>query len=1523
MLEKVVFNMNLYRHWFLLVATIVVGFLFFRLSGHYDIRFGEVEAAYRNGTAINLTKGLAPKKLSNLLLAHGYFLEREAADLAAYTIVNRLNQDNRIIKLTNDLNKRLWQIPGVAIDSSGSEYYRVKMLQSREGLGWNEEIAELYKRNDIPCGLVVDSTQKGCIEVYVRAEDTGKRGALKEIIDQVRGKDHMHPCPDVVIRLHEHYIDSDGVAQIGNTYYAQTNAEGRVRIAGLNEKGSYSVLPIRNGFEYGGARGTTKENAKILREKGTLRFKFEENEHKIRLFDRDVLQRIREDHTLTIRTPENFKNMVVRLLVLFFVVWWGLYFISLKRSKYSDTSIVVLLMLLTGLHLLLMFSLNDPLEDELYGKSMATGVIVGGILAIVLQYVDIVRFYQNGYGVKFDVPRYVVKWAYRSFYLLVWLCYPYRLKVAGAANVLASENQNTGRKCLAFLWCVLCLPFVVLDPIIRIFEKGQKNKKRIDIWNKGWLEKWDNKVNSWQKGWSYVLLAIGLTVLLIPLGKEVGGMKVNIVLGALTFQPSEIAKYLIVIFMAAFFSRNADRIVRYSEKGNVALIHKKLLMLLGMFLCFAALMGLYMYFGDMGPAMILAFTFIIMYSTVKSQAGQTISGAGFGKVATDDLAMLLYGVVSFVLFLVIGRGLGYMSYFGMAWFILWIVMGIAKKKQLFESALFFNLVIAAFVFGGDILRSFDEPSLDSVAERLEYRKEMSTNTWGRLGLDGGLQRPGVNTQVADGLWGLASGGLWGQGLGSGSPSMIPAYHTDMILESTGEQLGFFGVLCIILLVATLLRRTILVGYRTFHSFAFYLCLGIAVVTGVQFVIISLGSTGVIPLTGVTVPFFSFGMVSMILNLFAFGLVMSVSTNNTADVQEYGKRKRGTWSIGRYNYTVSILSWVYGFLMLAALLVFLHFQFFARNRTLIRPIFVKNDNGIPIVEYNPRIDQLNRKMFAGDIYDRRGVLLATSDRRKLYTGDNLSLYERYGLKCDTLKRLQRYYPFEENLYFILGDYNTKIFFSSVGNDRNPKGYMAEARHLAELRGYDNIKRDRKGNPVKVDLATETYRPGRYVDAEYHWEERGIQLRNYSALIPYLKAGVNSRKVRRLNARKESFLTIGRIKPKDIRLTLDVRLQMELQEKMEAFALTLMKGIQWNKARMSVVVLDAVNGDLLASANYPKADPELLKSVPGRYTDNNKDRDWMAYTDCDLGMTRPTAPGSTAKVMSALAGLRKLGAAAADTNNKNYRYYVDEKETVGVEPTGEITMREAIIRSSNCYFINLVNDHNLYEDLKSIYGSVGVQLEGQMPYCLQYDEEWGDSKWGTKIDQEAEPAIAAYRKWEKARQEGVLHKMNRYPAWFWSWGQGSLWVTPLTMARVVSIVANNGKMPVTRYRLNEKVREIPIAKSRNVAYLKAFMQQEATEHSHFNNSDIGGKTGTAERYLWDAKGQKSKPNDGWYICFIEGAEIVRKEGKKEKKSAGKVAVAVRIERLGEGRSGKAVSLTKEVVIPALRESGYINK
>ena len=1469
----------------MLLTTVALCLLFFKFISNLKQEFESLD----DSTTVNLVKGLKAEELSELLLSHNYIEDPNDADFIATHIVLKLNEGKTLPNLY-ELNKLSFRVSASLADSFGGEELRARVRSSHERLRVDPTTVSMQKEI-LPAIVEIDKGNSQ-IEVFVQERDT-TANAIKRFLHKDR-----KTVPNVLVQLREHYYDSLKMANYRILGYAKTDSQGVAIFKRLDSSLYYSVLPIRDGFEYGVAQGTVE---------GERNFTFTQNDHSIRLFSDLTYQQIKEDCTLTVRKPIDFQKDLIKCLLCFFAAWWGLYLILLRKRSSFNRGIISILMLLTGSCLLVMFSIHNPLTDKMLGVDMVQGIIAGIVIVGILQCIDFVRFFQDGYPIKFDFPLQFINWIFK----------PFREKVKPLTTTLRSREKRGYAKIASLIGIFIVTPLLLLDLL---------QLTRLSRYIDGLSEKLP-------KGFGYLLLAVLLTILLwTPFGETIGGMRVNLNLFGFRFQPSEIAKYLIVIFMAAFFYQNASKIIKYSEQGNSSLFGRKMRVVIGILAGLGVLLAIYLALGDMGPALVLGASFILLYSIIKSkdQLNNLSDKEKYRRVFTSDFAMLIYGAISFAIMLLIGRKVGIMGIFCLLWFIFWITFWLARKRQVFESAIFMNLIIAAFIFGGDMLK---HTPLNSAGERLNSRKEMCVNTWGILGLeDGEEQSASVNDQIAQGLWGLASGGLTGQGLGKGNPNFIPAFHTDMILESVGEQVGWFGLLVIVACLALLLRQSITIGYRTGHPFAFYLSIGIAIVTGVQFMIIALGSTGVIPLTGVTMPFLSFGKVSMILNLAAFGIILSLSHkgNEATEVQKKNMES--------YNYTIAISSLLYSLITLFVLAVFFNYQFLSRNKVLIHPVFVNNISGIPVIEYNPRIAQVTKKLHAGDIYDRDGRILATNEKNKIESSDYVSYGVDRGAIDSTLKkRLQRYYPFGNHLLFMVGDYNTGIPFAYYEN--NPIGYLAESQHLAALRGFDNIKYDEQGKPVKVNLSSEKYRENSFLPLT-DTVCRGVVLRDYSEIIKYLK---DDCAIERFNNKRED---------RDIYLTVDAKLQTQLQNEVDGYVRKNFNSSNWNKLRVSVVVLNASTGELLTSASYPLPDQEILRYAPNVY--NERDPREKAYTDRDLGLTFQTMPGSTAKVMSALAGLQKDGKSIASTT-----YYIDARETV--EPPSDepnfqrdghrTTMEEAIRLSSNNYFINLVNDKELYENLSNIYQAVGIRIPNReiindrevsrplIPYFFKPD--YGDSdrnKYNSVVVSVGNDNIRTYQDYiEKRDRDKIYEQMSGYHNghdWnkmAWAWGQYDMGASPLTMARVAAIVANGGSLVETQFikqgnntlKVSARPNVVNVVSPDEANVLKGFMQNESAKHKRFPTG-MGGKTGTPERE-WrrytgsiDRNGNPAmssvKLNDGWYMFFIDSP---REEAP--------LAIAIRMERLPEARgntSRRAVELADRIVLQSLKNLNYLD-
>ena len=131
------------------------------------------------------------------------------------------------------------------------------------------------------------------------------------------------------------------------------------------------------------------------------------------------------------------------------------------------------------------------------------------------------------------------------------------------------------------------------------------------------------------------------------------------------------------------------------------------------------------------------------------------------------------------------------------------------------------------------------------------------------------------------LHAFARGGLLGVGLGAGLPEIagrppIPEVHTDFPLAALGEELGLVGVVAILGLFLVVVERGLRIGAAAADDFRSLLAVGLSLVIGIQAFIIAAGNLKVLPLTGVTLPFISYGGSSLLANALVVGLLLALS-----------------------------------------------------------------------------------------------------------------------------------------------------------------------------------------------------------------------------------------------------------------------------------------------------------------------------------------------------------------------------------------------------------------------------------------------------------------------------------------------------------------------------------------------------------------------------------------------------------------------------------------------------------------------
>lgn len=153
-----------------------------------------------------------------------------------------------------------------------------------------------------------------------------------------------------------------------------------------------------------------------------------------------------------------------------------------------------------------------------------------------------------------------------------------------------------------------------------------------------------------------------------------------------------------------------------------------------------------------------------------------------------------------------------------------------------------------------------------------YHIQVRISTW----LDPWSDIANKGYQITQSLFAIASGGYFGRGLGNGSPYYIPEVHSDFIFAAICEEMGVFGGVAVILLFFLIAYRCFKISIMTDNMFDKAVSFGITVMFALQTFIIIGGVTKFIPLTGITLPFVSYGGTSIIISFASLGIVQAIS-----------------------------------------------------------------------------------------------------------------------------------------------------------------------------------------------------------------------------------------------------------------------------------------------------------------------------------------------------------------------------------------------------------------------------------------------------------------------------------------------------------------------------------------------------------------------------------------------------------------------------------------------------------------------
>lgn len=1329
----------------LLLTGIIMAFLFWKMFSVLQRDFAEVNSRMANGTMINLNDDKPGERMKEVLEKGMYFEDPKDISFIAKTVAGA-KKPGREIDNAGTLNKTPYFVNADEAFSQGGASFKKRVELSRELLGFSKDDSTSFEKETKHRLQVASQSNvglgNGTISGTVK-NHSGQpvQGALLRLRLLVPGNnaDATGDDDNDIIQFKDGvrkvlYRDSTKKLQLLSfNAYARTDVSGNFSFSGLPVNKSFDIIPLQPGYEFGPSKGVEKLHASAV-------FHFVQSPHTLKLFSTQDFNNLKKEKAFIVRTPEEVTYWFRIIVVTFFASFLLLHLILTIRSPGADQLLLPVVMILTGLSFIALFSLQDPLRDRFLVKSTFIYFCIGMCAIAAFQFINLKKF-----------------------------------------------TPDSG--------------------FFRLFIF--KNEKRA------------------ANGWPWALAAMGLLCLdiLFGTGPEGSGVKVNL----LGFQPSEVVKYMVILFLAGFFAVNEKFISEYPSFG------KRLSFFVWAVIAIVATILLFLVIGDLGPAIICCFTFIILFSFSRGDFIQVVA------------TMLLYALTIWIF-----KNVWIATAVTVGALILFMLIG---KKRLSESSIMALVVVSGFLLLDQV------PVLAKIIpgpiHRLVDRKAIWSDPWNNQVYGG--------DQVANGIWAISTGGVTGQGAGEGFGKTIPEAHTDMILPAIGEEFGWAGITCIFILFLVLLHRSVIIGRQAGPPFLFYLCAGAGIGLFVQFLLIAGGSTGALPLSGVALPFTSYGGTSLLCSMVAIGFLLSASRLK-------GTQAQMNYISGRQdkNLVPALLA-----ACAAIVLLIVNVSGYTLNRKkwIVEPALVADRSGVRMYSYNPRISILMNRLQAGNIYDRKGRLLASSDLNLVQRQKDSLLalgIPPENLKSLSYKRQDRYYPFGEYTFFWTGDANTGVF--SGGNN----GYFAEYAHAPELRGFPA--------PIaKYQVSANRYREEKFLPVS--GTEMTVAKRDFSALADLLASGINSDQVAEFKKRN-----------RNITLSMDAALQTRIE-------LALQADDRVNRKEVSVVVMKDNTGDVLASACWPLPPVNDWDKLTLPQNALNKLPGWNVNTD--LGFTHATQPGSTAKLVTALAAFNKLGVAAA---KKTIRVYPkDLIRVTGPEPdeAGLISIEKGIVKSNNSFFIRLANEDQLQEQMVNLYMQSGMFLGGVGGYYFENDNN----------------NIAQQEKWRKFWRQTQFKSLKRYDPnnirrtralgiSGMAWGQGELVATPASVARIASGIANNGVMMPSRYVLDVNGRAthpkdgIAIAGDPMYAqYLATYMREQSAPKKPQFGILVAGKTGTPERIL---KGESI--NDGWYVFFAPAAN-----------DTGHVVVCIRIE--GTKGSSDAVALAGEHIIPLLLESNYI--
>ena len=384
---------------FLLANTILLGLLFFTLFNVLQRDFAEVPQRLSNGTMINLKSNDPGGNMQTLLERGYYFDDKRDVELVRSIVAKGLNTEDGTIDNIGELNKQKYNINADEAFARGGESFKKRVEASRSLLGFTGVDAPLFfseRSAPQPLPATVDAALgKHAIKGSVLNREGDPVSGVLVRLQMILPQDSLYSdAVSEVTRLQKEagkgfnttYVsDSLNNRQLQSlTAYARTDASGKFAFQNLPGDKAFEVLPLQPGYQFG-----TSQGVQGLRK--NVSFNFYQSPHTIKLFSSRDFAILKKEKALIVRTPDDFNRWYWIIVASFFLGFILVHIFLSVRLPQIDGLVLPVLMLLTGLSFIALFSLQDPLRDRFLAKDTLLYFGAGLFLMFVMLFFNLRR----------------------------------------------------------------------------------------------------------------------------------------------------------------------------------------------------------------------------------------------------------------------------------------------------------------------------------------------------------------------------------------------------------------------------------------------------------------------------------------------------------------------------------------------------------------------------------------------------------------------------------------------------------------------------------------------------------------------------------------------------------------------------------------------------------------------------------------------------------------------------------------------------------------------------------------------------------------------------------------------------------------------------------------------------------------------------------------------------------------------------------------------------------------------------